>query len=78
MVLSLTMQARDTTPLAAAVQLRLYRQASPSRRAQIAVELSDAVRETALAGIRRRNPDYSEQEVAFSFLRLVYGFGKER
>lgn len=72
------MQARDTTPRAAAIHLQLYREAGPSRRAQIAVELSDAVRDTALAGIRRRHPEYSEQEVALSFLRLVYGFNKER
>ena len=72
------MQARDTTPRAAAIQLQLYREAGPSRRAQIAVELSDAVRDTTLAGIRRRHPEYSEQEVARSFLRLVYGFSKER
>jgi hypothetical protein len=72
------MPAHDTTPRAAAIQLELYRQAGPSRRAQIAVELSDAVRETALAGIRRRHPDYSEEQVALSFLRMVYDYGKER
>jgi len=63
----------DTTPRAAAIQLELYRQAGPARRVQIAVELSDAVRATALSGIRRRHPEYSEREVARSFLRLVYG-----
>jgi len=68
----------DTTPRAAAIQLQLYRQAGPSRRAQIAVELSDAARETTLAGIRRRHPEYSEREVALSFLRIVYGFGQPR
>ena len=72
------MRAIDTTPQAQAVQLRLYREATPSRRAQIAVDLSEAVRATTLAGIRRRHPEYSEQEVARSFLRLVYGFGNER
>jgi hypothetical protein len=72
------MQARDTTPRAAAIQLQLYRQVSSSRRAQIAVELSDAVRDTALAGIRRRHPDYSEREVALSFLHLVYGLPEKR
>jgi hypothetical protein len=69
--------ARDTTPRAAAIQLQLYRELSPSRRVQIAVELSEAVRATALAGIRRRHPEYSEQEVARSFLHLLYGIGKE-
>jgi hypothetical protein len=66
----------DTTPRAAAIQLQLYRQASPSRRAQIAVELSNAARSTTIAGIRRRNPEYSQQETALAFLRLVYGVGK--
>ena len=47
----------DTTPRAAALQLRLYREAGPSRRAQIAVDLSDAVRETTLAGIRLHPDD---------------------
>jgi hypothetical protein len=46
------------------VQLSLYRKAGPSGRARLAVELSDAVRETTLAGIRRRHPEYSEREVA--------------
>jgi hypothetical protein len=68
----------DTSARAAAVQLALYREAGPSGRAQVAVELSDAVRETAIAGIRRRHPEYSEREVALSFLRLVYGLDTRR
>jgi len=72
------MPAHDTTPRAAAIHLELYRQAGPSRRVQIAVELSDAIRDTALAGIRRRHPEYSEREVERSFLQMVYGFSKER
>jgi hypothetical protein len=71
------MAVTDTTPRAAALQLRLYREAGPSRRAQIAVDLSDAVRATTLAGIRRRHPDYSEDEVKTDFLRIVYGFGEK-
>jgi len=66
----------DTTPRAAAIQLLLYRKAGASRRAQIAVELSDAARSTTMAGIRRRHPEYSEREAALEFLRLVYGLGK--
>jgi hypothetical protein len=71
------MPARDTTPRAAAIQLQLYRELSPSQRVQIAVELSEAVRATTFAGIRRRHPEYSEQEVGRSFLHLVYGFDKK-
>jgi len=67
------MRPLDTSPRAAAIQLQLYRECGPSRRAQIAVDLSEAVRNTTLAGIRRRHPDYSEHEVAATFLRLLYG-----
>jgi hypothetical protein len=66
----------DTTLRAAAIQLQLYREAGPARRAQIAVELSDAVRETTLAGIRRRHPDYSAEQVKSTFIRIVYGLGE--
>ena len=68
--------ASDTSTRAALVQLSLYRKAGPSGRTRVAVELSDAVRETTVAGIRRRHPEYSEREVTLSFLRLVYGLGK--
>jgi hypothetical protein len=70
------MPATDTTPAAAALQLRLYRSVGPSRRAQIAVDLSDAVRETTMAGIRRRHPGLAEREWANLFLALVYGGGR--
>jgi len=72
------MPAADTSPRVAALQLQLYRQVGSAGRARIAVELSDAVRDTALAGIRRRHPEYSELEIASSFLRLVYNFGADR
>jgi hypothetical protein len=67
----------DTSPKYEALHLELYRAAGPARRAQIAVELSDAVRETALAGIRRRHPEFSESQVRSSFLNLLYGQGSE-
>ena len=63
----------DTTAEAAAIQLAMYRAMSPSARVQIAVDLSDAVRETARAGIRRRHPEYSEAEVARAFIAMLYG-----
>jgi hypothetical protein len=63
----------DTSTRAAAIQLSLYRKAGPEGRARLAVEISEAVRQTTLAGIRRRHPEYSERDVARSFLRFVYG-----
>jgi hypothetical protein len=72
------MTATDTTRWAEAAQLELYQKAGPARRALIAVELSEAVRDTTLAGIRRRHPEFSEGEIARSFLALVYGNGSLR
>jgi hypothetical protein len=67
----------DTSPEAARIHLELYRALGPSGRAHIAVELSDAVRETALSGIRRRHPEYSDEEVSHAFLTLLYGTAKK-
>jgi hypothetical protein len=67
------MPVSDTSARAAAIQLQLYREAGPSRRAQIAVELSDAVRATTLAAIQRRHPEYTDRDVRDEFLRIVYG-----
>ena len=67
------MPVTDTSPKAAEVQFELYRRLGTSGRAQIAVDLSDAVRETALAGIRRRHPDYSEAEVLRALREILYG-----
>ena len=63
----------DTSPEAARVQLAALRSMSGSRRAEIAMEMSDAVRQTARAGIRSRHPDYTEEQVHLAFLRLVLG-----
>jgi hypothetical protein len=68
----------DTSARAAAIQLSLYRKAGPAGRARSAVEISEAVRQTTLAGIRRRHPEYSERDVARSFIRLVYGLDLRR
>lgn len=72
------MPVSDTSPRAAALQLQMYREAGSARRAQIAVELSDAVRATAMAGIRRRHPEYSDRDVKAEFLRLLYGIGMSK
>lgn len=67
------MRVSDTTPRAAELQLELYRSVGPAERVAIAVALSEATRETALAGIRRRHPEYSEREVGEAFIAMVYG-----
>ena len=66
---------RDTSPEASAVQIEQLRQAGPEARVEMAAEMSDVVRELALAAIRRRHPEFDEGQVnralAQRFLRDV-------
>jgi hypothetical protein len=71
------MAIADTSSQASAVQLALYRKVDSRARAQIAVELSDAVRETAVAGIRRRHPDYTDEEVMRGLRIILYGQARD-
>jgi hypothetical protein len=47
----------DTTPKAALVQREIFRRMSPSRRLELACEMSDFLRGIVAEGIRSRHPD---------------------
>jgi len=70
--------AFDTSPRVAALQNQLYREIGPAGRARIAAELSDALRELAIAGVRHRNPELDEAGVMKEVLTVFYGSGKNR
>jgi hypothetical protein len=72
------MRPVDTSPEAFEYQMARYRQIGPAGRSRMAAELSDTIRETSLAAIRRRHPDYSEADVRRTFLRVVYRIHAER
>lgn len=63
----------DTTPEAAAVQREILGRLSPAERLRIAFDLSDAVRNLAVAGLRKRNPGLTEEELARALIELCYG-----
>lgn len=63
----------DTSPAAHAIQMRLYREAGPQRRAEMAAEMSDLIREMCRAGVRARHPELSDAEVRREMLRIFYG-----
>jgi hypothetical protein len=63
----------DTHAKAHEVQVRAHRALSPSRRVEIAVEMSNAVRRIAREGIRLRHPDYSDEELRRALFGLLYG-----
>ena len=63
----------DTTDEASRVQRTAWAQMGPHRRVWIAAEMSDDAREIAAAGVRHRNPDWSEVRVRRQVLVQVYG-----
>jgi hypothetical protein len=67
------MGARDTSPEAHELQLRLYRSMAPERRSELALRMSDDIRRIAEEGIKRRHPEYSERDVRRALVVLLYG-----
>lgn len=46
---------------------------SPEKRAELALRMSDDVRQIAVEGIARRHPHYSRREVRRALVTLLYG-----
>jgi hypothetical protein len=63
----------DTTPEAWRVQVEVYRRMSPSRRLELACQMTDSLRRVVAAGVRARHPEYSEEQVRLAFARLWLG-----
>ena len=66
-------RACDTCPEADAVQVRLLRAATPARRLQIAMRLSDTVRHLSRRAIDHAHPLWSEREKDLLFVAVHYG-----
>jgi hypothetical protein len=65
--------AFDTSPTMTEAQNQLYREIGESGRARIAAEMSDMLRELAITGVRRRNPEFDEEQVLTEVLAVFYG-----
>jgi len=63
----------DTTPEAALVQREIFRRMSPSRRLELACQMSDFLRDVVAAGVRSRHPEYDEYKVKLAVVRLTVG-----
>ena len=63
----------DTSPEAAAAQLRWLRLRTLDERLRMTIQLSEDVRELSRCGIRARHPDYSPEEVEWALRRLMLG-----
>jgi hypothetical protein len=63
----------DTDPDIRRRQLDVYRAMAPHTRVDIALCLSEEVKQIAMEGIRRRHPEMDEQEAHCQWLRLLHG-----
>ncbi|HEV7241546.1 MAG TPA: hypothetical protein VGQ36_20105 [Thermoanaerobaculia bacterium] len=63
----------DTSAAAAQLHAESYRQLGLAGRLRIALELSDLTHAMAIAGIRRRHPECSEEDARRKLAELLYG-----
>ena len=63
----------DTSAAAAQLHDEAYRELAPAERLRIALELSDLTHALAVAGIRRRHPECSDDGAYEQLAELLYG-----
>lgn len=68
----------DTTAEVRRRQIEAYRAMTPDDRMALGVELSEAMREVTLDGIRSRRPGLDEQHAVAELIRLWHGPGLAR
>lgn len=63
----------DTHPKMEALQIQLWRQASPTRKMQMVAQLNQSARLLALAGLRSQYPQADEAELRRRLAGLLLG-----
>ena len=68
-----SIQPRDTTPAARAVQAGRHHAMSPEERVRLAVQMSEDARLISLQGIADRHPELDERGVVAAYVRMLHG-----
>jgi hypothetical protein len=68
----------DTHPKMEPLQIRLWRQASPTRKMHILAQLNAGARILALAGLRQQYPQAGEAELRRRLAGLILGYEMSR
>ncbi|GAB4504417.1 MAG: hypothetical protein Fur0043_14110 [Anaerolineales bacterium] len=63
----------DTHPKMEALQIQLWRQASPTRKMNMLAQLNKSAQTLALSGLRAQFPQASEAELRFKLAALLLG-----
>jgi hypothetical protein len=69
----MTTLSSDTHPKMEALQIQLWRQASPTRKMQMLAQLNAATHNLALTGLRSRFPNATEAELRRRLADLLLG-----
>jgi len=67
----------DTTQEAARTQEAIFRRMTTVQRLSLALEMSESIRNVALAGLRARQPGLSADQLSDALLRIMYGFARK-
>jgi hypothetical protein len=70
--------AADTSPEAMSVDFKTLASLTLQDKARITFELSDNIRDTAVAGIRALHPDFDDRQVRMELIRWMHGIKLER
>jgi hypothetical protein len=69
----ITMSALDTPDEVSRLQIEAYSRMTPGARLRVGLELTEMSRRLLADGIRRRHPDYDEEQVRLASIRLWLG-----
>jgi len=64
----------DTSPEASTVQQEIFGRMTAAERLRLALEMSESVRNVALAGLRSRRPELDAAGLRRELMRVLYGF----
>ncbi len=65
------MRPFDTSPDAEKVQIEIFRHMEPQKRLESASLLSETCRTLLAVGIRKRHPNYAEEQVRLAVIRCL-------
>jgi hypothetical protein len=65
------MRPLDTNPDAEKVQIEIFRRMEPQKRLQAAALLSETCRTLLAEGIRKRHPNYDEEQIRLAVIRCL-------
>ena len=69
----MTTLSEDTHPEIERIQIKLIRQASSARKFEMVTQMNNTVRAFMFAGLERRNPNATPEEIRHLFANLLLG-----